>query len=159
MKYFFAFILIILFQKSHAQKDFEAKKNEVLKYIERNFDIDDNKTPSQKPEFFSYIISIDPQGEIQKIRVLSLDSLSHTFQIYQIADSIKAKYKFGKLDISELIIPVLIVHSNDNDNVSDNEKAILRVADFFDSLSKCKIKTTAVSRIAVLSRFENKKRN
>ncbi len=156
MKYFFLFIAFYISQPLFAQKSFDAKKNEVLRYIERNFELENSNVPNKNPELFVYTISIDAEGNIQNVYTLILDSLSYSKQVFQMADSIKSKFSFVKSGIpefSQLIIPVLIIHSKEDDTISNYEQTILNITDFFGQLSKYKLKKVLVSRIAIVNQF------
>lgn len=152
-KFISLFLFFIIAKNSFAQKDFEAKVNKVLGYIERSLDLNEKKIEGNRIDFFVYDISIDSSGSILNIHSLIMDSLSSLSKVLIVADSIKQKFHFSDPHYSKLLIPVLIIYSNDNEVISNNTMTILETMKIFETLSKCKIKNTFITRHIVINRF------
>ena len=153
-------ILLILFcfivsRDSYSQNHFEEKKNKLLGFIERTFNIENTDNDEKTFDFFVYDISIEDNGDISEIHMLIMDSLYCLFQASQISDNLKNKFSFKKSAYNKLLIPVLIIYTSGDEASEKNKIKIFETIKVFETFSKCNLKDTYITRTVLLNRLTN----
>ena len=152
-KWHFLFLQIFFFLNVSAQDSIEAKASKIITYLERNIQASDAKEIGKPSDFFIYDISLGNLGEISSINILLMDSLTCILQIRQIASYIKSNYIFPVSKVKKIFIPVLIVHSGNDEEPSASDKALMETVGFFENPSMKTTGTVYITRRASIIRI------
>ena len=140
--------LLFLFNHSQAQKPSDKNAANIVKYIERNLDVNDFVGDSTGCDFFIYDISVDKKGFIESIHTIIMDSIKSSAKVFNIANNIKSTFHFSLTNYKKVYIPVVIVYEGEKGVLQKNSKSVLETFNLFMLLSKVKKEGVLISKAA-----------
>jgi hypothetical protein len=151
-------LMIPLFLFLHSlvigQTSFEGKAAEIRRYIERNMNATDVKTAEVSIEFFVYDFLLDSTGNIISQKMLLLDSSTCIAQARNVAAAITSKYTFPKSKYRKVFLPVIIIHSGNENEQTNEDLAVLATAKVFELLSKKTLENIFITKHALIQQLE-----